>query len=78
MAPYVAAVIPSRYEDVKVKLYLPIDTMKYLDDASQSWVWDNQSHELIDVITSQSMHDFIPSLPPAKKCGTNAWDLRLC
>jgi hypothetical protein len=78
MAPYVAAVIPTRHnDDVKIKVYLPIDTMKFLDDDNLKWVWDTQSQEIVDVNTSQSMHDLLPYLPAAKQYGSNAWDLRV-
>jgi hypothetical protein len=77
MAPYVAAVIPSRFDDgLIVKVYLPIDAMKYLDNASQKWVWDAQFRELIDVNSCSSMHDLLPSLQEAKQCDVNIWDLR--
>lgn len=78
MAPYVAAVIPLRHNDaVKIKVYLPIDSMKYLDDDSLSWAWDSRLQEIVDVNNSLSMHDLLPYLPTAKESGLNAWDMRV-
>lgn len=79
MPPYVAAVLPSRDDEaVKVKVYLPIDTMKYLDNSTQDWVWDTQTNEIVDAFSTstQSMHDLLPSLPVARQTGPNTWDLR--
>jgi len=78
MAPYVAAVLSTRDSDsAKVKLYLPIDVMKHLDDNSQNWVWDTHSNEIVDIRGSYtSMHDLVPMLSVARQCGTDTWDLR--
>lgn len=79
MAPYVAAVLSTINDaSAKVKLYLPIDTLKYLDNTAHKWVWDTQCNEIVDTTSnhSQSMHDMLPMLPVARQCGLNAWDLR--
>jgi hypothetical protein len=78
MAPYLVAVLPCTEDETsKVKIYLPIDSLKFLDDKSQDWRWDNSVLSLVDQHSAQSMHGVIPDLPVAKQCDSNTWDFRV-
>lgn len=77
MAPYLVAVLPCSEDETKVKLYLPIDSLKFLDDKSQDWRWDTSVLTLVEQHSAQSLHDVIPDLPVARQRDSNTWDLRV-